>query len=43
VLETWKSIEELKARAKSKEFVLPTHAPELETRQATKGILPTLK
>jgi hypothetical protein len=43
VVETWKSIEELKARAKSKDFILPTHAPELETRQGTKGVLPTLK
>jgi len=43
VVETWKSIEELKARAKSKDFILPTHALEIETRPATKGVLATLK
>jgi hypothetical protein len=33
----------LKARAKGKEFILPTHAPELETRKPTKAVLATLK
>jgi len=42
VLETWKSIEELKARAKGKDFILPAHAPELQTRQPTKAVLATL-
>jgi len=42
VVETWRSIEELKARARGKEFILPTHAPELETRPETKGVLRTL-
>ena len=43
VVETWRSIEELKTRAKGKEFILPTHAPELETRPGTKALLAALK
>lgn len=29
IVEEWHSIEELKKRAKSQEFILPTHAPEM--------------
>ena len=39
VVESWKSIVELKARAQAKEFILPCHEPSLERRVEKKPIL----
>jgi len=42
IVETWKSIEELKERAKSREFILPAHEHEIEkmiTKQEILGIV----
>ncbi len=38
VIETWKSIVALKARAKAKSLILPCHEPDIERRMATRPI-----
>jgi len=39
VIESWKSIELLKARAKAREFLLPCHEPSLEKRVEKQPVL----
>ncbi|NLG83480.1 MAG: N-acyl homoserine lactonase family protein [Firmicutes bacterium] len=40
IVECWRSIEELKARAKSREFILPSHEPEIERLLKEQEVFP---